>query len=287
MFGEGFFQGDGNIGVLDGKDVGEHFDHGDFGAEGVEEVGEFDADGAGADDDDFFRLFRQDHGLFAADDAFAVEGETGHFAGDDTGRDENFRRGVRGFLAIRIGDFNHAGFGDGGGAAEVVDFVFLEEHFDAASQFVDHAAAAADDFGPIERKLVEGHAEIAGMLGHQLVKFGVAEERFGRDATPVEASAAGAFHFDAGHLFAELCGADRADVSGGSAAYHDEVVCHKNVKDACFREGDSRRNGGGKVCSVQFSVFRKGSMIEACRNLRRWLFIPRSGLRGLATGWSG
>jgi hypothetical protein len=55
-----------------------------------------------------------------------------------------------------------------------------------------------------------------------------------------------------------LRGADRADVSGGSAAYHDEVVCHKNGKDAFFREGDSRRNGGGKVCRVQFSVFRKG-----------------------------
>jgi hypothetical protein len=40
-----------------------------------------------------------------------------------------------------------------------------------------------------------------------------------------------------------LRGADRADVSGGSAAYHDEVVCHKNGKDAFFREGDSRRNG--------------------------------------------
>jgi hypothetical protein len=77
-----------------------------------------------------------------------------------------------------------------------------------------------------------------------LVEFGVAEERFGRDATPVEAGATGAFHFDAGHFFAELSGADRADISGGSSADHDEIVCHKNVKNACFWDGDSRRNGG-------------------------------------------
>ena len=227
LFGEGFFQGDGDVGVLDREDVGEHLDHGDFRAEGVEEVGELDADGAGADDDDFLRLLGQDHGLLAADDAFAVEGEAGHFARDNAGGDENFRRGVRGLFAVGIGHFDDAGFRDGGGAAEVVDFVLLEEHLDAAGEFVDDAAAAADDFGPIEGKFVEGHAEVTGVLGHELVKFGVAEERFGRDAAPVEAGAAGAFHFDAGHLFSELGGADCADISGGSAADHDEIVCHR------------------------------------------------------------
>ena len=229
LFGQGFFQGHGNIRVLDRQNVGQHFNHGHFRAEGVEEVGEFDADGAGADDDDLFRLFRQDHGLLAADHAFAVEGEAGHFARDDAGGDENFRRGVRGFLAVRIGDFNHPGFGDGGGAAEVIDLVLFEEHLDTAGQFVDYTAAAADHFGPVEGKFFEGHAEFGGMLGHHLVKFCVADKRFGRDATPVEASAADAFHFDAGHFFPELRGADCADISGGSAAYHDEVVCHKNV----------------------------------------------------------
>jgi len=234
LFGQGFFQGDGDIRIFDREDVGQHFDHGDFRAERVEEVGEFDADGAGADDDDFLGLLGQDHGLFAADDAFAVKRKAGHFARDNSGGDEDFRGGVGGLFAFGVGDFDHAAFGNGGGAADVIDFVLFEEHFDAAGKFVGHAAAAADDFGPIEGKFVEGHAEVAGVFGHQLVKLGIAEERFGRDAAPVEAGAASAFHFNAGHFFAELRGADRADISGGSAADHDEIVCHKNMENACF-----------------------------------------------------
>ena len=229
LLGQGFFQGHGDIGIFNRENVGQHFNHGDFGAEGVEKVGEFDADGAGTDDDDFFRLLGQDHGLFAADDALAIKGEAGHFAGDDAGGDEDFRCGMRDFFALSVGDFHHPGFGNGGGAAEVIDLVFFKEHLDTAGQFVDHTTAAANHFGPIEGKLFEGHTELGGMLGHHLVKLRVADERFGRDTTPVEASAADTFQFDASHLFAELRGADCADVSGGAAAYHNEVVCHKNV----------------------------------------------------------
>jgi hypothetical protein len=70
-----------------------------------------------------------------------------------------------------------------------------------------------------------------------LVKFGVAEESFGRDAAPVEAGAAGAFHFDAGDAFAELGGTDGADISGGSTADHDEIVRHRPNILGDFRAG--------------------------------------------------
>jgi hypothetical protein len=38
-----------NLGVLDGENLRQHLDHGDIGAHGAEERGEFDADRAGAD----------------------------------------------------------------------------------------------------------------------------------------------------------------------------------------------------------------------------------------------
>jgi len=54
--GEALFQRLADFGVLDGQDVRQHFDDGDLGAVGVEEVRELDADGTGADDDDALRL---------------------------------------------------------------------------------------------------------------------------------------------------------------------------------------------------------------------------------------
>ena len=111
-----------------------------------------------------------------------------------------------------------------GFAADVIDLVLLEEELDARGVFVRHIARTLDDLAPVKAQFVEGEAKLRRAVRHQVVELGVAQERLGRDAAPVQAGAAGAFFFDAGDSFAELCGANRADVAGGSAADYDEVV---------------------------------------------------------------
>lgn len=108
-------------------------------------------------------------------------------------------------------------------ANEVIDFVFLEEEFDAFGHLRGHVARAAHDFGEVEGDVFGGDA-VNVALFHFLVEFGAFEEGFCWDAAPVEAGAAGAFEFDAGDFFAELSGADRACVACGPAANDNKIV---------------------------------------------------------------
>ena len=45
-----------------------------------------------------------------------------------------------------------------------------------------------------------------------------AQQRFGRDAAPIETDAAEIFAFDDSDFEAELCGSDRGDVAAGTRA---------------------------------------------------------------------
>ena len=56
LLDERLLEGNRDLGVLDREDVGHHLDDGHLGAEGVEEIGELDADRTGTDDDDLLGL---------------------------------------------------------------------------------------------------------------------------------------------------------------------------------------------------------------------------------------
>ena len=228
LFGEGFFERLADLGVLNGEDVRHHFDDGDFRAKGVEEIGKLHADRSRADDDDFLRLFLQNHGLAAADDAFSVVGEARHLAADDAGGDEDLRGFVLGLFAVVTGDYDSARLRDFGLAAEVVHLVFLKEHFDATREAVGDLAAAADDFVPLVSEPLDLQAKVAGVVLDRLIDLGVFEERLGGDATPVQASAAGAVHFDHRHFFAELPRANCRDIASRPAAHHNHIVFSHN-----------------------------------------------------------
>ena len=75
------FQRLAGIVVFIGKHARERFNERYLGAEGVVNVGEFRANGAGTDDDHAFRPLFQHHGFLGTDDGGAVEGQAGHRAG--------------------------------------------------------------------------------------------------------------------------------------------------------------------------------------------------------------
>src|SRR6476620_1985587 len=58
LLGKRFLESHADLCIFDRENVRQHFDDGDLGAKGVEEVGKLDADGASADDDDVLGLLR-------------------------------------------------------------------------------------------------------------------------------------------------------------------------------------------------------------------------------------
>ena len=229
LFDQGFFEGNADFRILDRKDVREHFDDRDIRAEGIEKIGELHSDGAGPDDDDVLRLLGKDHGLLAADDAFAVERKSGHFPRDHAGGNQDLCALDFRLLAVLVRDFNDPGFRHGGLSADIVDLVFLKEHFDAPRQLVGDFAAAANDFVPLVAESLDFDAEVGGVVAEELIDLGVLQERFCRDASPVQAGSPGAVHLDARHFFSQLGRANRPHVSGRSAAHNNQIVISHNI----------------------------------------------------------
>ncbi len=225
---EGALEGLGDLLVLDREDVGQHLDERDLRAERVEEVGELDADGAGADDHDRLGLLAVGQGLARGHHAHAVIGQAGDRAHLAAGRDEDVLRLEEGTLLVALDDLDHAGGGHGGLADDVVDLVLAEERLDALGHLAGDAARALHDRGEIEADLLHADAVDVRLLDLG-VELGALEQGLGRDAAPVETGAAGALHLDARDFLAELAGANGARVARGAAADDDEVVFRSGV----------------------------------------------------------
>ncbi|MFT4547296.1 MAG: hypothetical protein ACI9MB_001242, partial [Verrucomicrobiales bacterium] len=109
--------------------------------------------------------------------------------------------------------------------------------------------------------------ELVGLVLHDLVELGVAQQGFGRDAAPVEAGATGTVHLDTGDFFPELGGADCPDISCRATTDDDEIVF------AHFR------------AKIKVS----GKNLPWANDYRRWWLIARDKVRstlkppGLAT----
>jgi hypothetical protein len=63
-------------------------------------------------------------------------------------------------------------------------------------------------------------------MGESVIELGIFQQRFGRDAAPVEAGATSAVSLDNGDFFSELSCADCSNVARRAAANDDEIVCH-------------------------------------------------------------
>ncbi len=215
-----------DLGVFYGQDVGLHLDDGHFRAVSIEEVSELNANGPCADDDNAFGLLGQGHCFPRTDDGGAVEGESWHRAAFGSSSDEDVRGVMSRLAAIRRRDFHFASRWDAGGAAQVVHLVLFEEEFDALVQLVGHTTAAANDFRPIKLQATDFQAKLFRPMAEGVIQFGVFQECFGGDTSPVEAGATGAVVFDTGDFFTELSSANGSDVARRPAADDDEVVVH-------------------------------------------------------------
>ncbi len=117
-------------------------------------------------------------------------------------------------------------------AHHVVDFVFLEQEFDPSAHLIGYGTRAAHDLFEIKGNLPATNAEFIGMQG-RLISFRTLEQGFRRYATPIQAGAARAFHFQAKSFFAQLTGANGSGITSGATSKNNQIVgsvrIHENL----------------------------------------------------------
>ena len=128
------------------------------------------------------------------------------------------------FFAVLVDDLHDSGLWNRGLATDVIDFVFLEKHLDAACEAVGDLAAAADHFVPLVGEAFDFQTKVASVVFDRLINFSILEKRLGGDASPVQTGAAGTVHFNHRHLFSELSRANRPHITCRSAAHHDQII---------------------------------------------------------------
>ncbi len=220
------------------EDLGGALDDGDLDAHVAPEVGELEADGAGAEDGDRGGLHVADDGLTVGEDALAV----GLHAREEAGAGAGGHHDVVGGDDL-IADGHLAAAEELGLTGEVGDAVLLEQAGDAALVALGHLAGAGHHRREVDADLGDGEAVVAGVagLGGELGRL---QEGLAGDASPVEADAAEVLLLDTGGLQAELAGADGGGVAAGTGTDDEDlVVGHVDLRRAAGR--GSRRSGAG------------------------------------------
>ncbi len=218
-----------DLGVLDGQDLRQQFDHRHLRAHGAVERRELDPDGTGADHQQRLRHPVRRHGLEIGPDQLLVRLDAGEHARPRAGREDDvlglIRAGPeRPFRRLGLGGIHGdpAGRLERGLAPDHRDLVLPEQEGDALGQPLGDAARAFDHGGGIVGDLLGREPELLGVR-HQVEHVGRAQQRLGRDAAPVGADAADEVALDHRDLEAELRGADGGDVAAGAGADDDDV----------------------------------------------------------------
>ena len=121
----------------------------------------------------------------------------------------------------------YVGVQDRGLAFDVIDLVLAEQRCYSLCETVDDLATAGDARRVVGAHAFYGNAESRCVV-HSVQHLCVVQERFGGDASPVQAHPAQRLALDAHGLQSELCGPDCGGVPPGTRANdRDIVVCHR------------------------------------------------------------
>ncbi len=224
---EGLLREGRNLGVLDRKDAVHHLDHRRLGAEGVVEAGEFDADGARADDKKLLRHVRRLKRVLVGPDPLAVCLEPRQFARPGAGGDDDVLR-LKLFGALVGLDADLALRGQGRLAHDDLDLVLLHQVAHARGKLLGHPARPLHHRVEVIADALGLQPELLGAV-HQVEDLGGPQHRLRRDAAPVEADAAHVLALDDAGLQAKLRCANGGDIPARARPDHDDVEgpgCH-------------------------------------------------------------
>ena len=218
----------GDFFVFDRDQARQHFDEGDFRAEGTEDGSEFDAHRAGADNHQGLGNLLERENLDIGQDLVAGL-EAGKHAGFRAGAEDYvFGFDLRTFAVGGDLDGQHTVLRRAGQLAvspDGFDFVLLHQELETLGVLGHDLRLALLDGGPVQLAGVDAFdAEFFGVF--QVVpEFGVEQQRLGRDAAHVQAGAAEhVVFFDEGGFQAVLAGADGGGVASRTAADDGDVI---------------------------------------------------------------
>ena len=211
-----------DLGVFDGQHAVHDLDHGRVGPKRVVEAGEFDADRARADDQQFLRHPRRVQRVLVGPDQIAIRLEPRKFPRPCAGGQDDVL-GADLFRALVGLDADLAFAGQPGLAHDDVDLVLFQQVLDPAFHLLGHAARPFDHRRQIIVDLVRAQAEFLGAV-HQVEHLGRAQQRLGRDAAPVQADAAQVFAFHHRGLQPQLGGPNCGDVATGTGPDDKKIV---------------------------------------------------------------
>ena len=212
------------------QDPVEILDHGHLGPEAAPDRAEFEADDAGADDEELARDLFQGERPGGGDDDLLVDGDAGELRDVRARGDDDVLR-LQELVAAVLGQhLDAAGAGEPRGAAIGVDAVLLEQELDALGVAVDAVLLEGHHLREVELGRADHHAHVGEVLARLLERLGGVQQGLRGDAADVEAGAAvGGPLLHHGRLEAELGGPDGADVTAGAGADDDEIVGHGNL----------------------------------------------------------
>ncbi len=190
--------------ILDRHHAVLQFDHGYLCPHGAVEAGELDANRARTHDEDGLGHNAWHHRLAVAPDQIPIAFEPGQVARARTGGQNNrfrFKLGDFLFIGTRHGHF--AFTLERARTLEHRDFMLLHQKADAFFHLLAHPARTGDDFGNVECRILDADAVVRRVL-NQMKYLRRTQQRFGRDATPVEANTAQMLALDQRHFFAQL-----------------------------------------------------------------------------------
>jgi len=212
--GGGFF-------VFERKDVGQHLDDGHICAVGAEDIGEFHADRTRANHHEPLGNGREFQRLAIRDHLLPIDGHARQVARPRTRRYDD-RLGLD-HLAARLDRYLVLA-GELSRALHMRHLVLAEEEADALDQTVGDLPAPLLCGGVVELQIVEAEAEILALIRQDAGQFGIAQQRLGGNAAPVEAYPAKVLALHARHRLAELSRPDRRDIAARPTANYYDIV---------------------------------------------------------------
>ena len=216
----------GDLAIHARQDAVEIFDHRDLGAEAAPDRAEFEADDAGADDDQFLRRRGKRERAGGGNNHLLVDIDARQARDIRAGRDYDMFGRMRD-LAVRALDRDFAGRGDPRLALKPVNLVLLQQEGDAGDIGGNRVVLVLHHRAHVERGLADDDAERGHAMPRLVEHFRGVQQGLGGDAADVEAGAAQRRALlDHGDLHAELRRADRADIAAGTGADNDDVISH-------------------------------------------------------------
>ena len=112
------------------------------------------------------------------------------------------------------------------------DFIFFEQMVHAPVQFGRDCARSLDHLLPVVADIVCLDPPIGSIVFEPVVKRRCRQQGLGGNTAPVQTDPPEFVRLDTGNFHAQLGGADRADVSTGATANHDQIklLIHSHIQ---------------------------------------------------------